>query len=388
MRTLDAAVIGAGPAGLYSALLLAAEGFDVGVFEEHETIGLPAHCTGVVSDEVFELFKVPDSLVLSRPAACALVAPSGRRVAIAAGDERIAVIDRAAFDAELGSAALTAGAEIRTGRRIDRVRVEPDRVVLIDARGEAIAARACVLAAGVSYGLARQLGLGLPALSLHSAQTEIDATDAPPEVELHLGRDVAPEGFGWLVPLERDGRPRARVGLMARGDAAGHLTRFLARPAIAERVGALAGPIVRRLLPLAPIARTYGDRVLAVGDAAGLTKPTTGGGIFYSLLSALMAAEVLAPALRRDALGAGSLAPYERRWKARLDPHVRVSRYLRRLFAKLGDAELDTLVGALAADDLQEEIRRTAHFNWHGDLIRALLRQPGIKPTLLRALLR
>lgn len=388
MRTLDAAVIGAGPAGLYGALLLAAEGFDVGVFEEHPSIGVPAHCTGVVSDEVFELFKVPDSLVLSRPTGCALVAPSGRRVAIAGGDEPIAVIDRAGFDAELASAALRAGAEIRTGLRIDGVTIERERVVLTGASGEAIAARVCVLAAGVSYGLARQVGLGLPGMSLHSAQLEVEATDAPPEVELHLGRDVAPEGFAWLVPLERDGRPRARVGLMARGDAGARLTRFLSRPAIATRVGAPASPMIRRLLPLAPIRRTYGDRVLAVGDAAGLTKPTTGGGIFYSLLSARIAAEVLASALRRDQLAAASLAAYERRWKARLDPHLRVSSYLRRLFAKLGDADLDTLVAALAADDLQEEIRRTAHFNWHGDLIRALLRQPGIKSTLLRALLR
>jgi len=139
---------------------------------------------------------------------------------------------------------------------------------------------------------------------------------------------------------------------------------------------------------LGPLARTYAERVLAVGDAAGLTKPTTGGGIFYSLLSGLLAAETLVPALRRDQLGASSLIAYERQWKARLDPHLRISSYLRRLYIKLGDEEIDTLLAALASDDLQQEIRRTAHFNWHGGLIRSLLRQPGIKPILLRALLR
>ena len=78
MRTLDVAVVGAGPAGLYAALLLAEEGFDVGVLEEHPAVGAPAHCTGVISDEVSDLFKVPDSLVLNRPSACAVVSPSGR----------------------------------------------------------------------------------------------------------------------------------------------------------------------------------------------------------------------------------------------------------------------------------------------------------------------
>jgi len=388
MRMLDVLVVGAGPAGLYAALLLAEEGFDVGVLEEHVAVGVPAHCTGLISDEVSELFKVPDSLVLNRPSACAVVAPSGRAVRVDGGDEAIAVIDRAQFDAELGLAALRAGAEIRTGFRVDRVRVEPGRVVATSAHGVDVAARVCVLASGVNYALQRQLGLGLPTMFLHSAQVEVDAADAPAAVELHLGRETAPEGFAWVVPVRRDGRARVRAGVMARGDAEGHLERFLRRPAVAARLAAPPGAATRRLLPLGPLSKTYSARMIAVGDAAGLTKPTTGGGIFYSLLSGLLAAETLVPALRRDRLGEGALAAYERRWKARLDPHLRVSSYLRRLYIKLGDEEIEALVAALGADDLRREIRRSARFNWHGGLIRSLLRQPGIKPILLRAVLR
>ena len=147
-------------------------------------------------------------------------------------------------------------------------------------------------------------------------------------------------------------------------------------------------PATRRLLPLGPLARTYAERVVAVGDAAGLTKPTTGGGIFYSLLSGALAAETLAEALRRDQLGASALGTYERRWKARLDPHLRVSSYLRRLYMRLADDEVETLVAALASDELRGEIRRTANFNWHGTLIRTLLREPGIKSILIRSLFR
>ena len=52
------------------------------------------------------------------------------------------------------------------------------------------------------------------------------------------------------------------------------------------------------MLPLGPIERTYATRLLAVGDAAGLVKATTGGGIYYSLLSGRLAADVLADALQ------------------------------------------------------------------------------------------
>jgi flavin-dependent dehydrogenase len=128
--------------------------------------------------------------------------------------------------------------------------------------------------------------------------------------------------------------------------------------------------------------------VLAVGDAAGLTKPTTGGGIFYSLLSASLAADTLVEALGRDRLGQRALAVYERRWKARLDPHLRVSSYLRRLLVKLRDDELEALAESVASDEVRELIRRTASFNWHGRMIRSVLRQRVVQSLLLRALLR
>lgn len=385
---LDVIVVGAGPAGLYAALLLAEEGFDVAVLEEHAGIGAPTHCTGVVSDEISDLFKVPESIVLNRPRVCSVVSPSGRAVPFASSGEGVTVIDRGQFDLELGSAAQQAGAEIRTGIRVDRVATDAEWVRVSGTHGQQARARACILAGGVSFGLQRQLGLPLPSLVLHSAQLEVDARSADATVELHVGERTAPEGFAWLAPLVRDGRPRLKVGLVARGNATEHLGRFLSRRAVCERLAATPDAPIRRLLPLGPAGKTYGHRVLVVGDAAGLTKPTTGGGIFYALLSGLLAAETLGEALRRDDLGEERLRDYEKRWRARLDSHLRISSYVRRLFVKLTDVEIDTLLRAMAADDVQEVIRRTARFNWHGGMIRSILRQRGIKSVLVQALLR
>jgi geranylgeranyl reductase family protein len=385
---LDTIVVGGGPAGLCCALLLAEAGFDVAVFEEHETVGLPTHCTGVVSDELSDLFKLPQSLILNRPTTCVIASPTGRTFSFAYAEEGIVVIDRGEFDRELGAAAAQAGAEITCGRQVVQIRPQQTHVQVLGADGVALAARTCVIACGVGYGLQRQLGLGLPSLFLHSAQLEVDADIPDSVVELHLGRATAPEGFAWVVPVRRGACRRAKVGIMMRGDAASHVQRFASWRGLAEHSAPGLSETMRRLLPVGPASPTYRDRVLTIGDAAGLTKPTTGGGIFYSLLSARLAAETLIKALRDDLLSSADLAIYEARWRARLGPHLNISSHIRRLFTKLADHEIDKLLGALMSDDVQRAIRQTIRFNWQGELIRAILRHPGVKSVLLHSFLR
>jgi flavin-dependent dehydrogenase len=127
---------------------------------------------------------------------------------------------------------------------------------------------------------------------------------------------------------------------------------------------------------------------VAVGDAAGLTKPVSGGGIFYSLVSAQFAAETLIDALADNDLSAARLSRYEVRWRDRLMKEIRISRWFRDRLARLTDREWDSLVVALASDDVQSVIKRDARFNWHSSLILSMIKQPGIRSILVRSLFR
>lgn len=148
---------------------------------------------------------------------------------------------------------------------------------------------------------------------------------------------------------------------------------------------AAARPRVK-LLPLAPVERTYTDRVVAVGDAAGLTKPTTGGGIYYSLLSGQFAADVLSGALKQDRADAAALRCYETRWQARLGPELRAGLAFRTLAARFDDRAIDALLELGAVDGIVPLLRRTANFNWHRAAALALLRNPGFRKIVLSSL--
>ena len=383
----DVIVVGAGPAGLYASLKMAEEGLDVLAFEEHAQVGVPTHCTGVVSAEAYELYKIPEHVVLHRPSTCLVVSPGGSGFEFRSPGEEITVVDRAALDCALARSAQDAGVSLVTGARVDAVEPGPGRVEVTVAGREPVRARAVVLACGIGYRFHRRLGLGLPSALLHTAQLEVAAEPAE-ALEIHVGRRVAPEGFAWLVPVRRGPQPRLKAGVLLRGDARAHLRAFLADSKIAPRLREPAGEPVRRILPVGPVRRSYATRVLAVGDAAGLTKPVTGGGIFYSLLSAALAAEILVDALAEDDLRATRLSRYEARWRQRLMPDLRTGAWFRRLLTRLSDPEFDRFVAAAASDDVREVVDRTAKFNWHRPVILALLRQSGIKSILLRSLFR
>jgi digeranylgeranylglycerophospholipid reductase len=381
----DAVVVGGGPAGLYAADRLAQANRDVVVLEEHDQPGAPVHCTGILAREAFDEFDLTRDVILNELTTARFVSPRGHELLHRTRTVEAVVIDRLALDAHLARTATSHGARVRLGTRVVDVAVAGDGVTVRCATGEEIKARLCILATGGRYGLHRRMGLGVPGLYLHTAQQELPA-ERPGEVELHFGRDIAPGGFAWAVPVWRGDRSFVRVGVMAEQNAPDYFRRMLDRVSTRWQTPADVGGLPRqKILPLSSLARTYRDRVIVVGDAAGLVKPTTGGGIYYSLLSAAIGADVVNRALTAGDLSSRRLAEYQRTWQRRLKAELESQSLFRKLAQRLSDAEIEGLFELARTDGVMPIVRRAAEFNRHRRLIVALLRHQPARQLFFRS---
>ena len=379
---LDVAIVGGGPGGVAAARSLAAAGWSVTVFEEHQQVGTPVHCTGVLAEDVIAALKLPADAVLNPLSTVRFIAPAGHSFEYTTTTTEAVVIDRAVFDEALGRRAEGAGATIVRGRRVIGIDVAAEGARLTFADGEPVSARSVILACGANYVFQKRLGLGMPATFLQSAQLELPA-ERLGDVEIHFGSEIAPKGFAWAVPVKRSYGSFVRIGVMADTDPAEYFSRILAR--VRDRWGVAlpdgAAP-KRRMLPLGSVKRSYAERVLAVGDAAGLVKPTTGGGIYYSVVSGEIAAEVLGARLAADDLSAAAMREYEQRWRTRFQSEFTAQLALRFVAQRMRDADIDALFNLAITDGILPLVRQTARFNRHRDFILALLRHQPARRAL------
>jgi digeranylgeranylglycerophospholipid reductase len=380
----DVLIVGGGPGGLFMAARLAERGVRTLLCEEHDRIGDPVHCTGVLAADSFTTFNLPDNATLNHLSSVRFLSPGGIPVDYTTPAPLATVIDRPVFDRALADRAIAAGAEIRSSARVTALDIDVEGVRAA-VSGGIVHARLAVLACGATYKFQRHFGFGLPTTYLHTAQRELSAR-FPGDVELHFGREVAPGGFAWAVPVLRAEGAFVRIGVMASRDIRGCYDRMLRR--IRDRWGVDSLDLAPRvkILPLGAVGRTYGDRMLAIGDAAGLVKPTTGGGIHYSIVSAALAADVAVEALAADRLDALALSAYETAWRAELAGEFEAQTELRRVAASLSDQAIDSFFELAHTDGIMPIVRATARFNQHRPLIRALFNHPPARRVLFRSI--
>ena len=370
----DVIVVGGGPVGSYVAYQLAGMGYEVVVLEKKEKLGEQVCCTGIISQTCVDSFAIDDSVILNRVNSARLISPSGRLLRLWRQETQACIVDRAAFDMSIASRAQVKGAQYVLNSPVSAIEVGDDKVrVEVARRGERLnfEGRAVVIAAGFGSRLVE--GLGKIGDFVMGAQAEVETVGVD-EIEIYFGQEIAPGFFAWLVPTSS---PRALVGLAVYRRSGFYLRKLMSSLQAQRKIVSAEAKPCYRAIPLKPLPKTYGRRLVVVGDAAGQVKPTTGGGIYFGLLCADIAANNLHRALKADDLSAKNLASYEREWKKRLEQELRICYYARKFYEHLTDKRIDKVFDIIKSTGIDKALLKTdgLSFDWHGEVILKLLRQ-------------
>ncbi len=379
----DAIIVGAGPSGNMAALELTGRGFSVAVLDWRTNIG-DKLCTGIIGKECADLWTPAPEHIHGEARSATVVSPYGRRYRIERPSTQAYIVDRVAYVNSVAERAQQAGAEYILNARVTDIRVTNENAKITARSGDKVAEYACrivILASGFGSPLLRMVGINGSRSEEYLVGCQVEAV-APglTETEVHLGKGTAHGSFAWLVPLSGS---RALAGMAPRRRVNGQMDAFVERLNSEGRIAGITAKPQTWGIPTRPISPSYADRTLVAGDAAGLVKPTTGGGIYYSFLSGQLAAKAAQTAIASDRFAANDLRDYERNWTKIFGRELRIGYYARMLFETLNDEQIERLLDEFLSDAaLDAYIGDDVAFDWHGKVILKALRHTNITRVL------
>lgn len=400
MQAYDVLVVGAGPTGSNAARLLAQRGWRVLLVEEHPEVGHPVQCAGLVTPRTFDHTPFPiGDLHQNDLRGGIVVAPDGTQVEFLSSQVQAQAMDRARFDQRMAEHAVKAGVTLQVATKATAaVRDASGVTVTLAHKGLAqqVRVRLVVGADGIRGSVARWFDFPpvdeiVSAYEAELGGCHIDA-DRTHMIPMFAGRAQAPGFFSWIIPVGGD---RTRSGLavapgMNEQSAKAYFERMFTDPASAPYLaGARPTYLIIGGIPLGLRRRLVDDRVMLVGDAAGMAKPTSGGGIYMGLVGSEHLARVAHRGLASDRLSRGDLLAYERRVKRTIARELRKGTLMREVYKRFTDDDLNHLARLLSGDKAKSVIERVGDIDYPSRLVLPLLfAQPRLVGLFLRVILR
>jgi geranylgeranyl reductase family protein len=318
---VEVVVIGAGPAGARCAELLAAAGREVLMIEKDSYAGETNVCGGLLDASFASELHRPASRVKEIDR---WICHFGSKVTEI--KTRKISFARNRFDKYLAQRAVSEGAGLLNSTRAIAAKADSEGISILtlnpkSGKKEAIRSNLAIFADGPTTLAQRVFGIGFrwnPTNVAVGAIYEFEYDGSGDSYELFFDNTISPWGYGWVIPKS----DHLNIGVTClnskmTGRVKEYLDHFVHGEAVAswkfeyrKRRRFAAAPI-----PLAPAQMFSSDRVLVVGDAAGMVDAIWGGGMGHCLRGAECAAKVASEAVSHNRYDANFLSKYDLLWK-------------------------------------------------------------------------
>jgi len=320
----DIVIVGAGPAGLYSAKLCKEKGFRVAVLEEHLEIGKPMQCSGLISTNLKRFVKLNREWIEHKVKGAILHSPSGITIRLEKKNTAAYVINREKFDRFLSE---DLESEIFLHTRARSVSINKSRAV-VETQKDVFTSEIIFGCDGPHSLIRKHFGVR-PKEMLTGIIALEDKPDDSEYVEIWFDKRLCADGFVWKIPRGS----KTEHGMLSKKPS----FRTLERLFNLGKYSKISGPI-----PMGT-HKIHFARTLLIGDAASQVKPWSGGGVIYSLTAAKIAASVASKAFEKEDFSEEGLKEYEEKCAEKLNRNIQLGMMFREFYRKLSNPEIDKM---------------------------------------------
>jgi geranylgeranyl reductase family protein len=375
----DVVIIGGGPVGGLTSAIVAKAGYSTLLLEEHETIGEPIQCAGLITPRVFEMVDCAESSIINKVRGAHIYSPHGRRLTVEAGETRAVVIDRKEFDTAIVNHARNIGVEVWSGAKATGISHDGNdwEVSVEEKTKESIVGCQLLIGAdGASSRVRHWLDLPQPDLILNGFDATVNNLEIDKEyVNIFTGKNVAPNFFAWMIPTGEN----VRVGLCTRDTQEPVYQYFKRLFTDGVPKDLLQGACIMDehsgRIPLGLLKKTYSDGSLLVGDAAAQVKATSGGGIYMGLVCARHCARTIIDALEKDDISEKSLANYQKQWMDEVGDELKHDLMIHRIYTSMTDRQIEEAFDLLDNEEILGMVNSIGDIDYPSRLGWALLKK-------------
>ncbi|MCK4528866.1 NAD(P)/FAD-dependent oxidoreductase [candidate division WOR-3 bacterium] len=364
----DFVVIGAGPIGSYLSELLASDNYSVALFESKEEVGKDVICSGIIGEEPYREYGLPEDAIISKISDISVYSPSKIEFRYSRDEPFAYVADRETLDRILFSRAISEGVEPFLGNTvIDLYRDGKKVKVKYQENGgqRMVGGKCVIIATGSTSTLHKKAGLMPPKRFFGGGRVEFD-NDKKKEgpIELYILNSPSKGSYGWVIPLNN----KTRIGMVSEKYDRTHFCSFIDQ--FEESVNIPKEQIKEKPIAYGGARKIAGENVIAVGEAAGQVKTTTGGGIHYGLIGVKIAHQVLSKAVKANDFSANRLFEYEELWRKGMEKELKAGMILRNVTSNIPSTMIDIVFKRVGKDPLiQDKLDKIISFNYHRGFI-------------------
>jgi len=351
IEQVDICIIGGSIAGNFLCHLLSKKKLKIAVVEEHEEIGQPFQCAGIVSKKIYRLIDLPEEIILNRARVARLITPSGKSITLS-GDEEPFIIDRIALDKLFYQKGLSKkGITYYLGEKFrffNYVLENNQKNVLITTSKRKIKAKLLIGCDGPFSTVGKQLGVQNKVI--YASQIRIGGQFNQNEALMYFDPRWK-ELFGYIVP---EGNNVYRIGIASSSKPLLKLRLFLEKINMnfKEKIDQQGG-----IIPYGVMNKVAFDNVLLLGDAACQVKSTTGGGIIMLLTAAKYAAYCISKCIKLNNFTKPMIVKYyEKQCSNSIGKQLKIHFIIRMIIENFDIKDFDRFFQILKIKKIQKKI--------------------------------